>query len=212
MCGIAGFWQTGSRSEPPAEIFEGMADALVQRGPDDSGVFHDDGAGLGLAFRRLAILDLSPEGHQPMFSASRRLAIVFNGEVYNHEELRRELGARRWRGHSDTEVMLEAIERWGVEGAVRRFIGMFAFALWDRTERQLYLVRDRLGIKPLYYGRAGSAFVFASELKAIRRYPGFEGEIDRDALAAYLRHNYVPTPRCIYKGLHKLSPGCILKL
>src|SRR5579885_3420175 len=138
---------------------------------------------------------------------SGRLAIVFNGEVYNHEELKRELGSGPWRGHSDTEVMLEAIERWGVERAVRRFIGMFAFALWDRTERQLYLVRDRLGIKPLYYGRAGSAFVFASELKAIRRYPGFEGEIDRDALAAYLRHNYVPTPRCIYKGLCKLPPG-----
>ncbi len=212
MCGIAGFWHDKASSEAPEEILGQMADALAHRGPDDSGVFHDEMAGLGLAFRRLAILDLSPEGHQPMLSRSGRLAIVFNGEVYNHEELKRELGSGPWRGHSDTEVMLEAIERWGVERAVRRFIGMFAFALWDRTERQLYLVRDRLGIKPLYYGRAGSAFVFASELKAIRRYPGFEGEIDRDALAAYLRHNYVPTPRCIYKGLCKLPPGSLLRM
>jgi asparagine synthase (glutamine-hydrolysing) len=209
MCGIAGFWETRPNSDP-VEVLHRMATALQHRGPDDSGVFHDEGAGLGLAFRRLSILDLSPEGHQPMFSASRRLVIVFNGEVYNFEEIREELGARRWRGHSDTEVMLEALERWGVEGAVQRFVGMFAFALWDRQERKLYLVRDRLGIKPLYYGRAGSAFVFASELKALKQHPGFEAQIDRDALALYMRHNYVPSPHCIYKGLSKLSPGSVL--
>jgi asparagine synthase (glutamine-hydrolysing) len=145
-----------------------------------------------------------------MYSASGRYVIIFNGEVYNFEEIRAELGRRRWRGRSDTEVMLEAFDRWGLEAAVQRFVGMFAFALWDCQERKLHLVRDRLGIKPLYYGRTGSAFVFASELKAIWQYPGFNGEIDRDALALYMRHNCVPSPHCIYKGLHKLEPGCIL--
>jgi asparagine synthase (glutamine-hydrolysing) len=212
MCGIAGFWNAKQGDSAPAEILSRMAGALVHRGPDDEGVWWDAGAGLGLAFRRLAILDLSAEGHQPMASASGRLVMVFNGEVYNYEEVRAELGERKWRGRSDTEVMLEALERWGVEGAVRRFVGMFAFALWDREERKLHLVRDRLGIKPLYYGRVGSAFVFGSELKAIRQHPEFAAEIDRAALALYMRHNYVPSPHCIYKGLWKLQPGCALTL
>lgn len=212
MCGIAGFWQLSQDNADPLETLSCMGATLAHRGPDDSGLFHDDATGIGLAFRRLSILDLSTDGHQPMFSASGRLAIIFNGEVYNFEEVRAELGSHQWRGHSDTEVMLEALERWGVEAAVQRFIGMFAFALWDRRERKLYLVRDRLGIKPLYYGRAGTAFVFASELKAIRQHPEFEAEIDRDALALYMRHNYVPSPHCIYKGLFKLQPGCMLTL
>jgi asparagine synthase (glutamine-hydrolysing) len=212
MCGIAGFWQTKRRAEDPLEVLNRMGAVLAHRGPDDSGTFHDGTTGMGLAFRRLSILDLSPEGHQPMFSASGRYIIVFNGEVYNFEEIRTELGAQHWRGHSDTEVMLEAIERWGLEPAVQRFVGMFAFALWDRQESMLYLVRDRLGIKPLYYGRAGGDFVFGSELKAIRQHPDFYGEIDRDVLALYLRHNYVPSPHCIYKGLCKLRPGHILML
>ena len=212
MCGIAGYWQTKSTSEHPLEVLNRMGASLAHRGPDDSGTFHDDGAGIGLAFRRLSILDLSVEGHQPMFSASGRYIIVFNGEVYNFDEIRTEVGTHKWRGHSDTEVMLEAFERWGVEPAVQRFVGMFAFALWDRQERKLHLVRDRLGIKPLYYGRAGSAFIFASELKAIWQHPDFNGEIDRNSLALYMRHNYVPSPHCIYKGLHKLQPGCILTL
>jgi asparagine synthase (glutamine-hydrolysing) len=212
MCGIAGFWQTKRGSEHPLETLNRMCVTLVHRGPDDSGTFHDPATGIGFAFRRLSILDLSPEGHQPMSSASGRFIIVFNGEVYNFEEIRVELGIHRWRGHSDTEVMLEAIERWGLEPAVQRFVGMFAFALWDRQESRLYLVRDRLGIKPLYYGHVGGDFVFASELKAIRQHPDFDGEIDRDVLALYLRHNYVPSPHCIYKGLHKLQPGCILTL
>jgi len=186
--------------------------ALVHRGPDDSGTFHDPATGIAFAFRRLSIIDLSPEGHQPMFSASGRYIIVFNGEVYNFEEIRAELGAQHWRGHSDTEVMLEAIERWGLEPAVQRFVGMFAFALWDRQEGKLYLVRDRLGIKPLYYGRVSGDFVFGSELKVIRQHPDFYGEIDRDVLALYLRHNYVPSPHCIYKDLYKLRPGHILML
>jgi len=189
-----------------------MGAAIAHRGPDDAGGFFDGATGLGLAFRRLSIIDLSPQGHQPMFSATGRYVIVFNGEVYNFEEIRADLGAVQWRGHSDTEVMLAAFERWGVQAAVCRFVGMFAFALWDRHERKLYLVRDRLGIKPLYYGRIGTDFVFASELKAIRQCEDFAGEIDRDALALYMRHNYVPSPHCIYQDLRKLAPGCILTL
>jgi len=210
MCGITGFWQVKRGTEDPLDILNQMGTVLAHRGPDDSGTFHDGAAGIGLAFRRLSILDLSPEGHQPMFSASGRYVLIFNGEVYNFEEIRTELGVRQWRGHSDTEVMLAAVEQWGLESAVRRFVGMFALALWDRLERKLFLVRDRLGIKPLYYGHASGDFVFASELKAIRQYPGFVAAIDRDSLALYLRHNYVPSPHCIYKGLYKLPPGCIL--
>ena len=212
MCGIAGYWHTKSTSEHRLEVLNRMGAAIAHRGPDDSGVFHDLEAGIGLAFRRLSILDLSAEGHQPMHSSSGHYVIIFNGEVYNFEEIRSELGAHPWRGHSDTEVMLEAFERWGLEAAVQRFVGMFAFALWDCQERKLHLVRDRLGIKPLYYGRTESAFVFASELKAIWQYPDFNGEIDHSALALYMRHNCVPSPHCIYKGLHKLQPGCILTL
>ena len=213
MCGIAGFWQTKRQAEIPAEVLRRMGDALKHRGPDDSGVFYDDSTGLGMVHRRLSILDLSPAGHQPMASHSGRYLIIFNGEIYNFEEIRKELGpGHAWRGHSDTEVMLEAFERWGVEDAVQRFVGMFAFALWDRNERKLYLVRDRLGIKPLYYGWVEGQFVFASELKAIRQYPGFQAQIDRDVLALYMRHNYVPTPHCIYQGVSKLNAGCILVL
>jgi len=212
MCGIAGFWRN-KNGDDPHELLRRMGEAIAYRGPDDSGTFHD--GTLGFSFRRLSILDLTPAGHQPMRSASGRFVIIFNGEVYNSAEIRNELGAgHNWRGHSDTEVMLEAIERWGIEAAVRRFIGMFAFALWDTHSRTLCLVRDRLGIKPLYYGwiKTNGDFVFASELKAIRQYPGFEGRIDRDALSLYMRHNYVPAPHCIYEGLAKLPPGCILTL
>src|SRR5712692_1691063 len=212
MCGIAGFWQTKRRSEHPLETLSRMGAVLAHRGPDDSGTFHDTATGIGLAFRRLSILDLSPEGHQPMFSASSRFVIVFNGEVYNYEEIRTDLGPQPWRGHSDTEVMLESVERWGVDRAAQRFVGMFAIALWDRQEAKLHLIRDRLGIKPLYYGHVSGDFVFGSELKAIRQHPGFNAEIDRDVLALYARHNYVPSPYCIYKGLYKLRPGHILTL
>ena len=210
MCGIAGFWQTSRASEHPLETLVRMANSLAHRGPDDSGTFHDAGSGVGFAFRRLSIIDLSPEGHQPMDSASGRYVMVFNGEVYNFEEIRAELGDHHWRGHSDTEVMLEAIERWGLEAATQRFVGMFAFALWDRKEEKLFLCRDRVGIKPLYYGRVGTTFIFASELKAIAQHPDFEPVIDRDVLALYMRHSYVPSPHCIYKDLFKLQPGCIL--
>lgn len=211
MCGIAGFWRSGRAEENPLELLKRMGDAIAHRGPDDSGLFSDP-AGVGLVHRRLSILDLSVEGHQPMTSRSGRYVIIFNGEVYNFQEIQAELGETRWRGHSDTEVMLAAIERWGLDAALKRFIGMFAFALWDHSERQLFLVRDRLGIKPLYYGRAGADFVFASELKAIYEFPGFRSSIDRDALALYMRHSYIPAPHCIFEGLHKLPPGSVLSI
>jgi len=212
MCGIAGFWLRKETGREPTELLRCMGNTLAHRGPDDSGVFFDKNAGLGLSFRRLSIIDLTAEGHQPMVSASGRYTIIFNGEVYNYEAIRAELGTQQWRGHSDTEVMLAAIERWGLEAAVRRFVGMFAFALWDGFERQLHLVRDRIGIKPLYYGHVEGSFVFASELKALRAFPGFQAAIDRDSLAAYMRYAYVPAPYSIYKGIHKLPPGHILTL
>ena len=213
MCGIAGFWQSKAGAEAPDELLVRMGNAIRYRGPDDSGWFFEKATGVGLIHRRLSILDLSPAGHQPMRSHSGRYTIIFNGEIYNHEEIRSELGSGvTWKGHSDTEVMLEAIEQWGLEAAIHRFIGMFAFALWDAFDRKLHLVRDRLGIKPLYYGWVGEDFVFASELKAIGRYPGFAAAVDRDVLALFMRHGYVPSPHSIYKGIRKLEPGCILTL
>lgn len=213
MCGITGFWQARSSAEHPLETLKQMTDALQHRGPDDAGYFYDPQIRIGLGFRRLSIIDLSSAGHQPMKSASGRFTIIFNGEVYNCEAIRAELGpGYSWRGHSDTEVMLEAIERWGLESAVRRFVGMFAFALWDAIESKLFLVRDRLGIKPVYYGFAGGDFVFASELKAITEYPRFERRIDSGSLALYMRHNYVPAPHSIYQGIAKLPAGFILTL
>src|ERR1041384_135422 len=212
MCGITGFWSTRALGEHPPELLNRMGTTLSHRGPDDSGVFFESGSGLGLSFRRLSIIDLSAEGHQPMASSSGRYIIIFNGEVYNFEEIRAELGTQTWRGHSDTEGMLAAIERWGLETAVKHFVGMFAFALWDRHEHRLHLVRDRLGIKPLYYGYINGSFVFASELKAIRAFPGFQSIIDRDTLAAYMPCAYVPVPYSIYRDTHQLLPGHILTL
>jgi asparagine synthase (glutamine-hydrolysing) len=212
MCGIAGFWQSKPVDEHPHELLNRMACTLAHRGPDDSGTYYDSTAGLGLAFRRLSIIDLSPDGHQPMASASGRYTIIFNGEVYNFEDIRQELGPHPWRGHSDTEVMLAAFERWGLDSALKRFVGMFAFALWDRQEKRLHLVRDRLGIKPLYYGFVNGSFVFGSELKPLQQFPGFEARIDRDVLALYMRHSYVPSPYSIYKDIYKLKPGHVLTL
>ncbi len=213
MCGIAGFLdRSGEWSRDGLErAVTWMASTLRHRGPDDQGVWVDAEAGVALGHQRLSILDLSPEGHQPMESASGRYVVVFNGEIYNFREIRRELEADlrglTWRGRSDTEMMLAAIERWGVHAAVSRFNGMFAIALWDRQERSLYLVRDRLGKKPLYYGWMGDSFLFGSELKALRAHPAFRAEVNRDALALYLRYGYVPAPHTIYRGVHKLCPG-----
>nr|MBV6629018.1 asparagine synthase (glutamine-hydrolyzing) [Oceanococcus sp. HetDA_MAG_MS8] len=207
MCGIAGYW--GGAFD--AVIAEQMASRIEARGPDDGGVWLDERVGLALAHRRLSILDLSPSGHQPMVSPCDRYTLVYNGEIYNHLDLRAELeaagGGFFWRGHSDTETLLAALRHWGVQGALERINGMFAFALWDATERRLFLARDRMGEKPLYYGRIQNAFLFGSELKALKAHPAWVGDINRDALALYMRHNYIPAPHSIYKGIAKLPPA-----
>jgi asparagine synthase (glutamine-hydrolysing) len=215
MCGIVGFLGSAGAAGQDAVLVRRMADLLRHRGPDDDGIWTDAGTGIALAQRRLSIVDLSPAGHQPMFSACQRYVIVFNGEFYNYEEIRRKLdaeAAHAWRGHSDTEVLLEAISRWGLVRALQHCAGMFALALWDRRERTLVLARDRLGEKPLYYGRIGKSFAFASELKAFRAHPAWNPEIDRDAVTLLMRHNYVPAPYSIYKGFRKLRPGQFLVL
>ena len=193
-----------------------MAAAVAHRGPDDSGIWVDDAAGLALGHRRLAIVDLSSAGHQPMVSPCGRLVLAYNGELYNHIDLRRELNTAHawpaWRGQSDTETLLAALAHWGVAAALTRTNGMFAFALWDRAERTLWLARDRLGEKPLYYGHAQDSFLFGSELKALTRHPDWQGEIDRDVLALYLRRNCVPAPHSIYRGIRKLPPGCLVAI
>jgi asparagine synthase (glutamine-hydrolysing) len=212
MCGFTGFLNSSTRDVKWHEVLEPMNSAIRHRGPDDGGIWVDADAGIGLAHRRLSILDLSPHGHQPMVSVSDRYVIVYNGEIYNFEALRQQLDLNQWRGHSDTEVMLAAIEQWGLEKAVRQFIGMFAFALWDKKDRLLYLVRDRLGIKPLYYGWQGNSFLFGSELKALKAHPAFKREVDRNSLALLMRHNYIAAPYSIYQGIYKLLPGHILTL
>lgn len=189
-----------------------MGKAIVHRGPDDSGMWLDVDAGIGLSHRRLSILDVSPAGHQPMVSASERYVIVFNGEIYNHLDLRQQLGDRAWRGHSDTETLLAGFEIWGIEQTLQRAVGMFAIALWDRDTCTLTLARDRLGEKPLYYGRQSGVFLFGSELKALKQHPAFEGEVSREALVLYLRYCYVPTPRSVYREVHKLAPGTLLRV
>jgi len=212
MCGLTGFFSPTGLVENAAEIVRRMSDAITHRGPDDAGVWVDEAAGVALAHRRLSILDLSPAGHQPMASNGGRYVIVFNGEIYNHLELREALAGIAWRGHSDTETLLAAFEAWGIELTLKKCVGMFALALWDRETRSLTLARDRMGEKPLYYGWQGDVFLFGSELKALRAHPAFCGEIDRNVLALYLRHNYVPAPYSIYKGIFKLPPGSWLTL
>jgi len=212
MCGVAGIYHfSRSRESIDSDAsVRKMTAALVQRGPDASGYWSDLNAGIALGHRRLSIIDLSSNGAQPMTSSCGRYVIVYNGEIYNFREIKNELESekKRFRGHSDTEIMLEACAYWGIETAIGKFIGMFAFALWDKQKRCLYLARDRIGIKPLYWGRFGDLFLFASELKALRAYTGWKPEIDRNAIASYLRHNYIPTPQTIYKGIKKLEPRC----
>lgn len=214
MCGIGGILKQGASSELFETTLRGMGDAIAHRGPDDATTWHDSEAGIGLSHRRLAILDLSVEGRQPMSSASGAYVLAYNGEIYNHLDIRKALEdigrAPAWRGHSDTETLLAAIEAWGLGAALTRCIGMFAIALWDKRGRTLTLARDRLGEKPLYYGWQNNTFLFASELKALRAFPGFTPEVDRHVLALLLRHNYIPAPYSIYAGIRKLEPGHLL--
>ena len=216
MCGFVGF--IGAPGMLDADALERlaarMAARLESRGPDDAGTWVSPAAGIALGHRRLAIIDLSAAGHQPMISASGRSVVAYNGEVYNFADIRRTLEAegRRFRGGSDTEVVLEACEAWGVERAVSKFIGMFAFAFWDVHARYLTLVRDRLGIKPLYWGRSGGVLFFGSQPKAFFDHPAWRPVVDRDALAAYLRHAYAPAPRSIFRGIEKLEPGCMVEI
>lgn len=211
MCGLTGFLHpSGFSADWARAIVEMMAQQISHRGPDDWGVWTDETAGLAMAHRRLSILDLSIAGHQPMASSSGRFVIVFNGEIYNHMDLREELTAQVWRGHSDTETLLSGFEEWGIANTLEKTVGMFAFALWDRTERILTLARDRMGEKPLYFGWNRGLFLFASELKALRVYPGFEVEFNRNAFTLFLRHSCIPTPYAIYRGIFKLWPGTML--
>lgn len=239
MCGFAGFLspQAAQWGQP---VLQRMTSAIARRGPDDSGHWLDANNGVALGHRRLAIVDLSPAGHQPMQSGSERYVIAFNGEVYNHSDLRAELDSMSsraslampgtdgeyglprvaqnevWRGHSDTETLLAGFDAWGIEDTVKKCIGMFAFAVWDKHTQVLTLGRDRLGEKPLYYGWQGqgndATFLFGSELKALKTHPAFAAEVDRGALSLLMRHGYIPAPHSIYQGISKLPPGCLLTL
>jgi len=219
MCGLTGF--LGAAPFPAQAghqaLLARMTGAIRHRGPDGAGYWCDAARGIALGHRRLAILDLSAAGHQPMRSAAGRYQIAFNGEIYNHLALRDQLAAAgwngSWRGHSDTETLLAGFDAWGIQATLERAIGMFAFAVWDRETATLTLGRDRIGEKPLYYGwqgrGGGRTFLFGSELKALRTHPAFENEIDRDALCLQLRHSYIPAPHTIYRGIAKLPPGCL---
>jgi asparagine synthase (glutamine-hydrolysing) len=222
MCGFVGLLGGGVEhgSDGYAALLKRMADTLVHRGPDDSGYWFKADQRIGLGHRRLSIVDLSPAGHQPMESANGRFVIAFNGEIYNHLDIRTELDelvqTPSWRGHSDTETLLAGFEAWGVEATLKKSIGMFAFALWDCGQNTLTVARDRIGEKPLYYGWQGSSdnkvFLFGSELKALKAHPAFAAGIDRGALCLLLRYNYIPAPYSIYEGIAKLEPGCMLSV
>ena len=223
MCGFSGFLTTDSSVLSRAQATaSSMALAIQHRGPDDLGAWADASAGIALGFRRLSILDLSSAGHQPMRSSSGRFVMTFNGEIYNHTDLRDLLNvtelAQTWRGHSDSETLLACFEAWGLEETLKKTVGMFAIALWDTQTRTLHLARDRFGEKPLYYGwvttasSASPAFVFGSELKVLRAYPGFANTVSREALALFMRFTYVPAPYSIYQNIYKLEPGCMLSI
>lgn len=213
MCGVAGVLSPSARHSLH-DVVTRMTAALHHRGPDDTGTWVDQDRGIALGHKRLSIVDLSPLGHQPMQSANGRYWLIYNGEIYNHQTLRKELESlgREFRGHSDTEVLIEAIDCWGISEAIRRSNGMFAFAVWDSKEQRLTLARDRIGIKPMYYGWIGDTFLFGSELKALRAHPEFHCEVDRDAIAMLLRHSYIPAPFSIYRGIKKLPPGTTLEI
>jgi asparagine synthase (glutamine-hydrolysing) len=217
MCGFVGFlggppWHS---TDAARALLERMASTIIHRGPDDFGYWCDANERIGLGHRRLSVIDLSSAGHQPMESTDGRYVVVFNGEIYNHLTLRSQVGEnhpQQWRGHSDTETLLACLVAWGLEKTLHAAVGMFAFGLWDRKERTLFLVRDRMGEKPLYYGNVGSSFAFGSELKSIAALPDFRREVDRGALALLMRYNYVPAPSSIYRGISKLLPGTYLRI
>ena len=212
MCGIAGLIASGSIRQP---LLEQMTRVIAHRGPDDGDCWIDADSRVGLGHRRLSIVDLSPHGRQPMASSDGRWMLTYNGEIYNHRSLRAELEqaeGRQWRGHSDTETLVECIARWGLKRTLSRCVGMFAFAVFDRKQRVLHLARDRFGEKPLYYGWVGPDFVFASELKSIRVHPQFTGEVERRALGTFVARSYVPAPLSIYENIYKLEPGCLLSV
>lgn len=218
MCGFVGFLTSGPwmRNEAAKSLLVRMADSIEHRGPDSAGYWHDAASGIALGHRRLAIMDLSPAGAQPMESPCGRYVLAFNGEIYNHSNLRRAMDYLPWRGNSDTETLLAGFSVWGIRTTLERSIGMFALAVWDKKQRTLTLARDRLGEKPLYYGwqRQGedSCFLFGSDLTALKAHPAFVGDINRDALALYMRHNAIAAPHSIYNGIHKLAPGCLLSI
>lgn len=219
MCGFTGFLSADAIAETSA-ILPRMLDTIERRGPDDAGYWMDPSAGIALGHRRLAILDLSAAGFQPMASSSGRFMLAFNGEIYNHLDLRLELQrsgrAPKWRGHSDTETLTAGFDAWGVQATIEKCVGMFAFGLWDKSSRMLTLGRDRLGEKPLYYGwqgqGGGATFLFGSELRALKAHPVFDAVVDRSALTLLLRYGYIPAPFSIYAGISKLRPGCLLTL
>ncbi len=212
MCGIVGCFHPGARDDELLAAVAGMAATIVHRGPDAADRWADHTAGIALGFQRLAVVDTTPAGMQPMRSASGRYVVVYNGEVYNHTVLREQLSGVEWRGTSDTEVLTAAFDRWGVAGSLPRLEGMFALAVWDRVDRSVTLCRDRMGEKPLYYGMHGGALLFASELKALRAHPLFRGEVDRDALARFMYASFVPGPQSIWQDTSKLPPGTSLTI
>lgn len=217
MCGLAGFLDvTGNALVGTyAQIAGRMADSMIARGPDDAGTWTSEEDGIALGFRRLAIVDLSAEGHQPMFSRSGRYVMVYNGEIYNHTDIRAQLDAAGqgvWRGHSDTEVLLQAIEHFGFEETLQKLNGMFAIALWDTQAKTLCLARDRFGEKPLYYTEMGGAVLFGSELKALKAHPAWRNDVDWNAMSSFLRHSYIPAPYTAFKGVKKLPPGTWLEI
>jgi len=213
MCGFSGFIGYGQLGiEEVKLVASSMNDKLHHRGPNDSGIWHNEDEQVVLTHKRLSIQDVSSAGHQPMVSSSGRFVIVYNGEIYNHLILRKSLKNEGFKGDSDTETLLVAIENWGIEKTLNIANGMFAFALWDHKQRQLILARDRIGEKPLYYGWQDETFIFGSELKALKQHPSFKSEINRDAITLLLRHNYIPAPHSIYKGVYKLEPGCLLRI
>ena len=213
MCGLVGFLSTGFDGDTGLRVLGRMADTIAHRGPDASGVWFDEHAQIGLGHRRLSILDISSAGAQPMHSESDRYSITFNGEIYNHLQLRRDLGdTLAWRGQSDTETILAGFDAWGIKATIERTVGMFAFAVWDKQLHVLTLGRDRVGEKPLYYGWQKGHFLFGSELKALKMHPRFDAYINRDALAMMMRHSTIPAPYSIWQGIHKLMPGCLLSV